>query len=226
MQTLFTIFLIVHIIGGMLALITGLIAMLTHKGGKAHRLNGKIYFGGMTAVFLTSIYMSIAHNNPFLLMVGFFSYYMVVRGYRILYLKKLGQGLIVPRLDWIIAAIGMFAGAALVIYGVRAGLMLHQTYGFVAIPFGILSMSFAWSDIKLFTRGPKDKMHWWYGHIGSMGGGYIATFTAFCVVNVTFLPGLVVWLLPPFVGAMLITYTIAKYKRQFSKTAVATVKNV
>ena len=221
MQTLFTIFLIIHILGGALALITGLIAMLTHKGGKAHRLNGKIYFGGMTAVFITSIYMSIAHNNPFLLMVGFFSYYMVVRGYRILHLKKLGQGMMVPRLDWVIVAIGMFAGLALVMYGISYGVMRGQTYGYVAIPFGLLSISFAWNDIKLFTRGPKEKMHWWYSHIGSMGGGYIATFTAFCVVNITFLPGLVVWLLPPFIGAMIITYTITKYKKQFAPKPVA-----
>ncbi len=222
MQTLFSIFLIVHIAGGSIALITGLIAMLTHKGGKAHRLTGKIYFGGMTAVFITSIYLSIAHSNPFLFMVGFFSYYMVVRGYRILFLKNLGRGQIVPRLDWIIAAVGMLAGAALVFYGVRNGVILHHTYGYVALPFGILSMNFAWNDIQLFTKGPKDKMHWWYGHIGSMGGGYIATFTAFLVVNITFLPGLVVWLAPPFVGAMLITYTIAKYKRQFGKKPLVT----
>jgi hypothetical protein len=62
-------------------------------------------------------------------------------------------------------------------------------------------------------------MHWWYNHIGGMGGGYIATVTAFVVVNVKMNPGWILWLLPTAIGAPIIYRTVAHYKRQFRNTA-------
>jgi uncharacterized membrane protein len=219
MQTIFKIFLALHIAGGTTALITGLIAMLTKKGGRAHRLNGKLYFGGMTFVFITSIYMSIAHDIPFLLMVGFFSYFLVCRGYRILFLKKLGQGGKAMPIDWTIAVVGLLAGIGLIAYG--AAVAGRNFIGYVAIVFGGLSILFSIRDMRLFRNGASEKMHWWYGHIAAMGGGYIATVTAFMVVNIKFLPGIVVWLTPTVVGGILIGATIRKYKIRFAPKVTA-----
>ncbi len=64
------------------------VALIVHKGNKTHRIAGKIFFGEMTIVFVTAIYMSIYHNIPFLFMVGIFSYQIVVTGLRSLRYKK------------------------------------------------------------------------------------------------------------------------------------------
>ena len=48
-ETFLSIMLVIHIAGGTIALLSGLVAMLTEKGSKLHRLAGKIYFGGMTS---------------------------------------------------------------------------------------------------------------------------------------------------------------------------------
>ncbi|HTI12311.1 MAG TPA: hypothetical protein VL832_27250 [Puia sp.] len=207
--------LILHIIGGTVALLSGLFAITTQKGGKNHRLSGKFYFGGMTAVFISAVALSIGHHKPFLLMVGFFSYYMVVRGYRILYLKKLGKGQKPTGLDWAIVIIaGAFIvyllcwGIVFVVWGVGMGI--------VAIVFGALGCLFLRNDLNKFIRGPKEKMHWWYTHIGGMGGGYIATLTAFVVVNIELKPGWILWLIPAAIGVPVILVTIARYKRKFS----------
>jgi uncharacterized membrane protein len=82
----------IHIAGGTLALITGLGAMFSKKGSDPHRKFGKVYFWSMTAVFVGALIVAIGHNRMFLLMVAFFSYYMTVRGYRMLYLKGLSSG--------------------------------------------------------------------------------------------------------------------------------------
>src|SRR3954465_7103927 len=82
----------IHIAGGTIALITGLGAMLTNKGGALHRKFGKAYFWSMTAVFVGALILAIGHNKVFLLMVAFFSYFMTVRGYRMLYRKRLSFG--------------------------------------------------------------------------------------------------------------------------------------
>jgi uncharacterized membrane protein len=216
MERFLHIILILHIIGGFTALVSGLLAMVTPKGGKNHRLSGKFYFWGMTAVFISSILLSIFHHLPFLLMVGFFSYYMVVRGYRRLSLKKLGRGQHVSELDWLIALIAGAFIAGLLRWGIFREFE-GNSFGRVAIVFALLGVLFLFSDVKVYLFGPKDKMHWWYTHIGSMGGGYIATITAFVVVNFTLKPGWILWLLPTVIGVPIIMVTIARYKKQFNK---------
>jgi len=215
MELFLRITLILHIIGGFMALLTGGLAMLSKKGSQVHRTNGKIYFGGMTAVFISAVILSIAHDIPFLLMVGFFSYYMVVRGYRILFLKQLGQGQRAPLLDWVI----LVAAGGFIVYLVIWG--IQQTIagvgrGYVAIVFGTIGCYFLLGDIRKFLRPPTEKMHWLYAHIAAMCGGYIATVTAFVVVNVHLNPGWITWLLPTAVGVPAIVGTIRKYKRRYA----------
>lgn len=209
MATFVSLLLIVHIAGGFAALISGFIASVTRKGAKAHRSSGKVYFWGMTLVFVTAVSLGILKEKWFLFMVGFFSYYMVVRGYRILYLKKLGAGQRAARLDWAVALTGLLFGGALVASSLWGGMK-----GFSPVPFvfGIICIGFARKDIQLFLKGPKHRQHWLFGHIAGMGGGYIATWTAFLVTNVTFLPPVLVWLAPAIIGSTLITFTIRRYR--------------
>lgn len=210
-------FLIFHIVGGTTSLVSGFVAMLTQKGGKTHRLAGKVYFGGMTGVFIGAVVVAIAHQNYFLLMVGFFSYYMTVRGYRILSLKKLNAGQKAEILDWIITILSGVFILILLIWGVWA-LTNGVGMGAVALVFGSIGATFLVNDVRSFFNPPKEKMHWWYTHIASMGGSYIAASTAFVVVNIQ-LPQYqwVLWILPSIIGGILITKTIRKYKVQFAK---------
>ena len=216
MHTLINILLVLHIIGGFVALITGFIASITAKGKTRHRQSGRLYFWGMTVVFVTAIVIGIARERWFLFMVGFFSYYLVVRGYRILYLKKLGAGQSARWIDWGVAGIAMTFGLALLVWS-----FLGAPKGIapVALVFGVISMGFAARDIQLFVIGPKLKNHWVFGHITSMGAGYIATWTAFVVTNVHFLPPAVVWLAPTAVGTVCILLAERKYKAQGMRPA-------
>ena len=209
-------FLILHIVGGTISLISGLVAMLTEKGKKAHKLAGKIYFGGMTAVFVGAVVVAIAHRNDFLLMVGFFSYYMTVRGYRILSLKKLDKGQKFAVLDWIIISVSAIFIFTLITWGIWAWVQ-GSGMGIVGLVFGLIGLSFLVNDIKSYINPPTEKMHWWYTHISSMGGSYIAASTAFVVVNIQ-LPQYqwVLWIIPSVIGSILISRTIRKYKRQFA----------
>jgi hypothetical protein len=79
--------------------------------------------------------------------------------------------------------------------------------------FGGISAGFALADIRLFVNGPATKQHWLTGHIASMGAGYIATWTAFVVTNVRFLPPVLVWLAPSAIGAVLIVSSIRRYSK-------------
>ena len=206
-----------HIAGGTSALITGMGAMLTKKGSPIHRNFGKIYFGSMTMVFVGALAVAIGHQKDFLLMVAFFSYYMTVRGYRILSLKKLNVGQKATWIDWsimIIAGAFIFFLLAWGLYVLTQGVSM----GIVGIVFGLIGGSFLVQDIRKFLRPPQEKMHWWYGHIASMGGSYISAVTAFIVVNIQ-LPqyNWMLWVLPAMIGGIIIARTIRKYKVQFAR---------
>jgi uncharacterized membrane protein len=212
--------LIVHIAGGTAALISGLVAMLTQKGGRAHRRAGIIYFAGMSAVFVSAVILSIARNNVFLLLAGFFSYYLTVRGYRILYLKNLPTGQKPTAVDWLITGVAGLFILTLVGWGVTL-LTVGDRMGIVALVFGGIGASFVRKDVVQFFRPPQEKMHWWYGHIGSMGGSYISAVTAFIVVNIRLAEfQWVLWIVPSVVGTILITRTIRFYKAKFNGKAV------
>ena len=65
--------------------------------------------------------------------------------------------------------------------------------------------------MKLYLKGPTHKQHWLAGHIVSMGAGYIATWTAFVVTNIRFLPPVLVWLAPSIIGTIFIALSIRRY---------------
>lgn len=221
MQTLTTVLLILHVVAGFVSLLTGGLASFTQKGGKAHRRWGKWYFWGMTGVFITAIAISILKELAFLFMVGFFSYYFVVRGYRILYLKKLGSAQKAAPLDWFVMSMALLFGIGLVIWAVLQKLS-DSSFWPVPMVFGLTSAAFALADIRLFVSGPKTKQHWLTGHIASMGAGYIATWTAFVVTNVKFLPPVFVWLAPSVIGSIFIARSIRRYSKPKEKRLAVT----
>jgi uncharacterized membrane protein len=214
MEKLFTATLIIHIAGGTLSLISGLIAIIARKGDRLHRLGGKVFFGAMTLVFVTALVMAIMKELTFLLMVAFFSYHMLLRGYRALYLKQQHRGLKIKWPDMLINGTGVIFNSGLLIWGVSHVVAKGNYIHIVAIFFGLLGIWMAGSDVKRFIIPPKDKKQWLYTHIAGMSGAYIAAVTAFMVVNVHFLPGLVVWTAPAGIGLALISLTIRRYKQK------------
>jgi uncharacterized membrane protein len=210
MNILTTVLLILHVIAGFTALIAGGIASYTRKGGKGHRSSGKWYFWAMTGVFITAVAVSILKDRVFLFMIGFFSYYFVVRGYRQLYLKGLGKSQKAAGLDWAVTSVALLFGIGLIVFAVLQKL---NGISFWPVPFvfGIVSGSFAIADMRLYIKGPSFKQHWLAGHIVSMGAGYIATWTAFVVTNIKFLPPVFVWLAPSVIGSVFISMSIRKY---------------
>ena len=190
------------------------------KGKHLHRLAGKIYFYGMSGVFVTAVLVSLAKNLPFLLMVGFFSYHMVCSGYRALYLKKLHIQQKPELIDWLLSIVAGAFNTALLIWGIYKQLRLSQPAGIIAIVFGLIGIQFVIVNIRRFFKKPNDKSHWLQSHIGGMMGGYLATWTAFLVVNINFLPPLLTWLGPTAIGLPVIFYHIRRVRQKQAGTQV------
>ncbi|MEO8085556.1 MAG: hypothetical protein ABI763_01980 [Bacteroidota bacterium] len=140
--------------------------------------------------------------------------YMLMSGYRSLYLKQLYKNVKAQPMDWLIIAFASLGAIGLLSLGI-VSLYRGNSGGFVPLIFGLISVRFIWRDIAKFIKGPVDKKHWLFNHISGMIGSYIAGFTAFLAVNAGYIThdfSLIAWLTPTAIGVPLIIYWIRKYK--------------
>lgn len=89
-------------------------------------------------------------------------------------------------------------------------------FGVTGMVFGAIGGVYAFNWLKGFFRPSSAKQEWMFTHFQSFGAAYIAAFTAFVVVNINFLPPLIVWLFPSAIGGMLIAATTIKYRKKFA----------
>ncbi len=207
-----------HIIAGALSLIVAPIAMAVLKGGKAHRLFGKIFFWSMTWIFVSAVILSVYKWKPFLLMVSVLSYYLAVSGYRTIYQKQLSSGKGVMWYDWLAAiatAVFMLGFAGWGVY-----LLMNGAGGsgvFLLFGFCLGGLLAVRGEITAFIKPPADKNRWLYNHIGRMVGGFIASVTAFSVNVLLFVPDVWQWIWPTLVGTPFIIYWIRTYKKRVAE---------
>ena len=210
-----------HVVAGVVALLAGLVALATEKGGDRHRLAGRTYVRSMAVVVATvPVLLAFDPTDPFrqfLLLVAVFSGYLVFSGYRVLSRKRPAAG--ADAVDWlaagsvVAASVGLGVwGLALVVDGTGA---LGGSLGIVMVVFAGIGGALGVADLRGFGE-PGRRAPWTADHLSRMIAGYIATVTAVSAVNATALlpgvvPGAVAWLWPTAVGVPLIWYWQSKY---------------
>lgn len=214
---IYKIILILHVICGFTALIVGLIPMLSKKGSTLHINTGKIYFWAMFGVFLTSSSMFLLKPQKllFLFLIGIFSFYQTLSGARIIRYKDLKTP--IASFDKIIAIVVVLSGALMIAMGVYALYTNQISRGIIISVFGTILVTQGILDFRNFTVNHTNRLQrnpkaWLRQHIARMGGSYIATITAFIVVNNTILPSLMAWLTPSLVGTFFIIYAQKKHR--------------
>ena len=211
-------FLTVHVIAGGGAFVLAPLALVTAKGGKAHRRWGKIYFWCMAVVGFTALIMAIYLPILFLALVAVFSFYAAFAAYRVLGQKAAWKGEPVVRgLDWGAAILCFSSSAALALFGaIRPEIV--QNLRIPAIVFGAIGMRISGRAMWRFTHPPTEKMFWWYAHLQGMIGSYIAAWTAFCLVTIGPLvhEAQWLWLVPVSIGLPAIIAATAYYQRKFA----------
>ena len=216
----YKIFLIIHILAGTISLLTGPLSIIVKKGGWAHRKAGIVFFYSMLAVSASALVLGTLHRIPFLFVVGIFSAYMNITGYRVLYQKQ--QGLLhqTTRFDYAVSLIMLLFSTYFFFYGAY---LVYQkdTFGLVFVFFAQSSLRMLWQDWKLFKHKDIQPTTWLKLHIMRMVGTCVATFTAFAVVNSSSQLSLVSWLLPAAIGVPVVLYWLRKIKPKQRKPVAA-----
>lgn len=212
MDTLISISLFIHVLAGGLALLSGIAAILSKKGQKVHIKSGRIYFWSMMTVIFTAVIMALFRDNSFLQSIAVFSFYLAFTGKRLLRYKKA----ITPQaIDWIISSIALVVAIGMLFAAVRIMLQI----GFageapVLLVFGFFLFSMSYQDLIKMKRKKFVKNAWLFDHIGRMSGSFIATSTAFIVVNFSMTPAWILWLLPTAIGTPMIFRVSARWRKK------------
>lgn len=199
-----------HIAAGGLALASGTVAVLARKGRSVHRGAGKLFVVAMMTIAATAVCLAVVRTNRFLLFLGLFSAYLTASGRLALTRKKLPVDTPAPRTHWVLPSL-MLA----VVLGFSVSLLerfMPLLAGFMAL--SVLRSS---TELRRMRRGWSDRNHWLIEHLFSMGTAFIASLTAFVVVNVGRLGagpvvGYLSWIAPTAVGVPIIIRATRRYR--------------
>lgn len=207
-MTLFNTLLYIHIAGGGISLLIGFIILCLKKGDKRHIFIGNIYFYALLTASVFAIPMSYLHSNYFLFIISVFTIYMLLTGKR--YLQK-KSNVNVTKTDWILTVLMAIFGTAFIGFGILH-IIKSNLFGVVFIVFGSISYLFVYQDKNNFIGQSTIKNYFLITHLQRFIGSYIASATAFLVVNNKILPGVIAWLLPTILIVPLIIKWTRKYK--------------
>ncbi|HEU4323781.1 MAG TPA: hypothetical protein VFS21_11585 [Roseiflexaceae bacterium] len=216
-----------HVVAACLSLAAAPVAIATRKGGRVHRLAGRVYVWGMTAVFITALIMSIYRPVIFLVGVAVLSFYSMFSADRVLAQKR-GQ---LGRFDWVAAGVALAMGVAVVGWGLAMQVGAIEgpaLFGVLGMVFGGMTAGQAAQDMRRFRQPPTDRLYWWYFHMDRMLGSFTGLLTALLVQTVGprlleagMSPDLiwVVWIAPTVVMAPTIAFWMGYYRRMFTQRA-------
>lgn len=208
-----TLLAILHVSCGILALLSGIPAMITSKGSSSHRLSGTIYYYSMIICGSSGVVLSSQSGNLILLLISFFTLYLTLSGKLYGRLNREGE---IRISKWIktIARTGTFLSAGLIGSGLYLLISEMKFIYLVPVVFGGILLSLSLLDLRHLKSGaiPESKQLILL-HISRMGGSYIAAVTAFLVNQVHIGPAIIWWLLPGIVGGWIIRNVSVRFAR-------------
>ena len=190
MTWLFTPTLALHITCGLLAVLAGLVPIMTRKGSRLHRVSGRIFASLMGVMLACAWLMTALHFNAYFAALTATASITVFSGVRVLKRKRpdLRRDDHAQALDWILTltVVGVGLWVLLVILLGKAG---PNPAVAAALVYGALTYG-GW-DLWRFLRPtawPFFPDLWTYEHLVKMLSAYGAVMSAFSGNFLTFLP--------------------------------------
>jgi len=223
MKSLSSFLLVAHIITGTVAVLVGLVALITrkpvvasHAGRETHRKSGKLFLYSMCVVIGTATALTFISLNPYFAGLTASATIAVFSGYRVLGRKRpdLSANERARGLDWVVTLTVFAVGAMLVVLGASGRIVQRLP---VVYSLGVGSMLYAGYDLYRFARPlapPFSPNLWLYEHLVKMIGGYFGAVAAFSGSVLVLLPEPWRQLWATSFGQMLAVVLIIYYRRR------------
>ena len=203
----------IHAALGGIALLAGLVALSSTKGRTTHKKTGRIFYYALLSSALIAMLVTLMpnHTSPFFFCISLLTLYLLISGKRSLMMKSSEHSLTTDR---ILAVMIIITGLGMIMYPV----FLYARINIILLVFGLVSCVFGLLDLFVYRSPAVSRKHFLKLHLSKMTGAYIATVTAFTVVN-KFFSGLLSWFLPSILGTLLIIYWLFKFSNRRRRTA-------
>ncbi len=220
-MTVYEIFTLIHVTFTIIALVTGIIAMIaTPKGNKLHRKSGLVYFYSFIGIAIFGLLMVFIKYKDLFLGVTIFNTYIIIMGYRAVQYKSTKANWV----DWTMLTIFFCGGLLFVFSAIKMyGIFFQPDYGWgvIRIFYALLVVYIFIGDLRYFKNKAIDKKAWLYNHMEKM----LITFTSLISgvllrFSDYFFPEdfkWTFWITPYIVCLPLIAYWISKYKPKTTK---------
>ncbi len=167
---------LIHVITGSVALLLGVIALLSTKGGKVHNRSGRYFLWFITIVILTGLIgVFVFRINTFLLVITALSGYVAFSGYRVLVFKSNKP----KKLDTAVAISCLLILAYFLYYFKSIGMIWSPIIIYSTV--GALLLVVAYDLLRFLIPATKyrRKRIWLYEHIYKMTSAFAALLSAF-----------------------------------------------
>jgi uncharacterized membrane protein len=196
----YSLILALHIAGGTSALLSGPFTLLTRWQSRSHKIASWVHFIAMTATCVSGFAMSLILEIPFLAVIAIFSYYSTFTGFRSFTAKvmkpTIGDGIAI-------------------ILGIPAAFYMFSTGETILAVFGsFFALGLIVDTSWILLRKPMNEVEHRVHFVNRFGGSYIATITAFLVVNYSHIePMWIWWLAPSAIGSPLLGYLVFRTRK-------------
>ena len=211
-----------HVATGMVVLVVAPAALLTRKGGRAHRRWGAVFGWAMGGVLATAAFMWQAQGHVFLLVLDVVCAYLVFEGFRvILRLRRKTPSPRADRFDVVAAVLVLVSAATLFLLALTAQTPLMRSIASILIGLGAIAAIFAALDLRAVLGRVQTRLGSLLLHISAMMAAYISAVTAFCVINFHGVPMALRWIVPSALGSIVIAYFSTQYRLRFARVRKA-----
>ena len=207
--------LIFHTIIGIVIFVTGSLQILLKKGGKLHRVLGRIYLYSWLLLLISGAYL----GGPLITIVGIFGFYFALTGARIGSIKNKNIGLLEKIIfvsGAVVATLMLYNATSLYFNGEQSFAIIFAVFG------GIFLFTTAKDVFKYVLNKPLEKqiygkLDWYFEHFKRMCISFIAAITAFVSIQDVFNNNTANFLIPTLIGTILIVIATKFYKKKLLK---------
>ncbi|MGB3778825.1 MAG: hypothetical protein WA960_10740 [Tunicatimonas sp.] len=176
METLHTLNIVLHVSAGIVALVLGLVALLTAKGGNIHNKCGNYFLAFVSIVIATGLIgVFIFGRNTFLLVITVLTGYVSFSGYRALKFKSN-----VPRtLDMIVALVSLSTLAYFLYFFHSIGMIWSPVVIYSTVGAMLLVILYDFLRYLIPRKTYSKHRIWLYEHIYKMTSAFSGLLSAF-----------------------------------------------
>ena len=138
-------------------------------------------------------------------------------------LRVLSKGQKPKFIDWFFSLGMLLTGSCFVAWGIYL-ITSYTTFGLVLLIFGLIGLINVKNDFKNYSGRYKNKNYWMLIHIGRMIGAYIASLTAFIMINAKHFPididPIILWLGPTLILTPFLVYWSKPFKKKYVENEI------